>query len=181
MLAQCIEWCPDDLWTEPSPPSSLPPELADTGWADIERPFWRIAFHDIFFTHLYLGQDRAAFRGPSAEIAVGRREDFERLWSDPAYLEPYELPKGTVPCERREILEYLGYVDGLVDATVDGLDLDTSDSGFPWYKDITKLSHQLMNLRHLQGHVGQLSELLMRRGIDTRWTSKAAGLGTCGK
>jgi hypothetical protein len=36
-----------------------------------------------------------------------------------------------------------------------------------------KLSHQILNLRHLQGHVGQLSELLMARGIDIDWVSKA--------
>jgi hypothetical protein len=29
-----------------------------------------------------------------------------------------------------------------------------------------------MNLRHLQGHVGQLSELLMAKGIDTDWICK---------
>ncbi len=30
-----------------------------------------------------------------------------------------------------------------------------------------------MSLRHIQGHVGQLSELLMAHGIDTDWVSKA--------
>jgi hypothetical protein len=37
---------------------------------------------------------------------------------------------------------------------------------------MTKLSHQIMNVRHIQGHVGQLSELLMQRGIDTDWVSR---------
>ena len=43
---------------------------------------------------------------------------------------------------------------------------------------MSKLSHELMNLRHTQGHVGQLSELLMARGIDTDWTSKATAMDT---
>lgn len=41
---------------------------------------------------------------------------------------------------------------------------------------MSKLSHELMNLRHTQGHVGQLSELLMARGIDTDWISKSDGM-----
>lgn len=38
---------------------------------------------------------------------------------------------------------------------------------------MSKLSHELMSLRHIQGHVGQLSELLMRDDIDTDWIGKA--------
>ena len=69
-------------------------------------------------------------------------------------------------------MEYLRFVDELVDPTTDQLDLDSDESGFSWYEDISKLSHELMNLRHVQGHVGQLSELLMARGIDTYWVAK---------
>jgi hypothetical protein len=42
---------------------------------------------------------------------------------------------------------------------------------------MSKLSHELMNLRHTQGHVGQLSELLMARGIDTGWVARSGGGG----
>ncbi len=42
---------------------------------------------------------------------------------------------------------------------------------------MSKLSHQLMNLRHRQGHIGQLSELLMARGIDTDWVAKSDWAG----
>ena len=31
------------------------------------------------------------------------------------------------------------------------------------------LARHLMTLRHLQGHVGQLSELWLARGIDVDW------------
>lgn len=31
-----------------------------------------------------------------------------------------------------------------------------------------------VNLRHIQGHVGQLSELLMARAIDTNWIASSA-------
>ncbi len=64
--------------------------------------------------------------------------------------------------------------------TVDHLDLAAGETGFSWYKNMGKLSHQLMNLRHIQGHVGQLSELLMAKGIDTDWVARSTG-GSVGK
>ncbi len=58
------------------------------------------------------------------------------------------------------------------------MDLDSDSTGFSWYPNMTKLSHELMNLRHIQGHVGQLSELLMARGIDVNWIGRRAGPDT---
>lgn len=161
MLANCVDRCPDDLWGLPNPSGER-----------CDRAVWRIAFHDVFFTHLYMGQNEAAFQPPPPESAVGRRPELEAMWREPWGLEPYELPADAVPVTREELMAYLRFVDGLVDSVVDGLDLDTAESGFHWYKSITKLSHQLMNLRHMQGHVGQISELLMQRGIDTNWISR---------
>ena len=163
MLRQCVELCPDALWTSGAHP----------------RPYWRIAFHATFFTHLYLGQNEDAFnesfvvgRAPSAVVtALGAER-----WTKCGEVEPYELPEDAPPVSRLEILEYIAFIDGLVDLTLDTLDLDAAESGFRWYEDMSKLSHELMNLRHIQGHVGQLSELLMADGIDIEWIAKAADL-----
>ncbi len=73
--------------------------------------------------------------------------------------------------ERKMLLDYVDFVDQKIDSIIDNLDLETDDSGFSWYEDTSKLSHVLMTLRHLQGHVGQLSELLMARDIDIDWIS----------
>jgi hypothetical protein len=151
MLAQCVLKCPDDLWT-----SGVHP-----------RTFWRIAFHAAYFTHLYLGQSEDAYQ-PWPE----RPEGCLQLWQKPWDLEPYELPEGFEPYTKEQILDYIAYIGSLVDPTVETLDLDAEETGIPWYKGMGKLSHQLLNLRHLQGHVGQLSELLMARGIDIDWVSK---------
>jgi hypothetical protein len=157
MLAECVEKCPEPMWLEGKHP----------------RQFWRIAFHAAFFTHLYLGQNEAAF-----QPWPGRKEGIHhRLWEDPARVEPYELPEGVQSYRKEEILAYLRFIDALIDPTVDQLNLDADETGFSWYPNMSKLSHQLMNLRHIQGHVGQLSELLMARGIDTDWVSKSGGLG----
>ena len=149
MLRQCIELCPDDMWTAGKPP----------------REYWRIAFHTVFFTQLYMGQDEAAFqKWPGREHA-----GHPQLWEDPANVEPYELSEDAKPYSKEELLAYLAFVDQLVDPICDTLDLDTDESGFPWYENTPKLAHELMNLRHIQGHVGQLSELLMMRDIDIDW------------
>ncbi len=157
MLLECVENCPEEMWLEGEHP----------------RTFWRIAFHAVFYTHLYLGQNEEAF-----QPWTGRREGIHHgLWHPPFEVEPYELPEGAEIYRRNELLDYIHFVDALVDPTVDQLDLDADETGFSWYKNMSKLSHQLMNLRHIQGHVGQLSELLMARGIDIDWVGKSGGLG----
>lgn len=151
MLGQCVDLCPDDMWLAGEHP----------------RTYYRIVFHAAFFTHLYMAQDLASF-----QPWPGRRHGWHPgLWEDPAYVEPYELPESAEAYSREEMRAYIDYVDGLVDFVVDGLDLDTPDSGFSWYETISKMSHELMTVRHIQGHVGQLSELLMARGIDIDWVS----------
>jgi hypothetical protein len=37
---------------------------------------------------------------------------------------------------------------------------------------MTKLEHEILSIRHLQGHVGQISERLMEAGIDLDWISR---------
>ncbi len=151
MLAACVENCPDDLWTAGTHP----------------RTFWRIAFHAAYFTHLYLGQNEDAY-----QPWPGRPEGCPGLWRKPWDVEPYELPEDFAPYTKGQMRDYIAYIAALVAPTVAALDLDAQETGIPWYTGMGKLSHELLNLRHLQGHVGQLSELLMARGIDTDWISK---------
>jgi len=149
MLADCVRRCPDDLWTAGEP-----------AW----RAYWRIAFHAAFFTHLYLGQGESAF-----QLWPDCPPNYQPLWQGAAY----EHRAIDEPIPQTSMLDYIAYLDSIVAPTVDALDLDSDETGFPWYPDMSKLSHELMNLRHLQGHVGQLSELLMAHGIDTDWIGKA--------
>ena len=46
MLRDAVERCPDDLWTA----------------SDHLSAFWQVAYHCVFFTHLYLHTEEAAFR-----------------------------------------------------------------------------------------------------------------------
>ncbi len=156
MLRQSVEQCPENLWTSGAHP----------------RTYWRVAFHAAFFTHNYLVQDEAAFNesfaAGRAPLAVVKALGAEH-WTQCGEVEPYELPEDAPPVSQEQILEYIDFIKALIDPTLDTLDLDAAETGFSWYRNMSKLSHELMNLRHLQGHVGQLSELLMAREIDLDW------------
>ena len=139
MLKGAIEACPDSLWVGGRPP----------------RSFWRLAYHTLFFTHMYL------------QI---RYEDFK----------PWELHRDEVesdqererldarPYSREEILTYWGLVDSMVDPQLDAIDLSSTESGFSFYK-IPKLDHIILNIRHIQEHAGQLRDRLLEAGIDQKW------------
>ena len=157
MLAECVAKCPQDMWLAGEHP----------------RAFWRIVWHAAYFTHNYLVQDEATFNVSVADWPLAVRTTLGVNDTQKAIdVEPYELPQGVTPLTQQDIGDYIAYVRNCIDATVDSLDLDGPETGFSWYKNMTKLSHELMNLRHLQGHVGQLSELLMAKGIDTDWIAK---------
>ena len=144
MLRQCLERCPKEVWTGGRHP----------------RNFWRIAYHAIFYTHLYLQTGEEAFQRWDRH-----RDDAHALWGGDG-----ELPPEEPPYSKAELLEYLEFADRNVDDWVDLIDLESPQSGFSWYS-IAKLDHQLLNVRHLQGHVGQLSELLMASDVDIDWIS----------
>lgn len=143
MLRQCIDLCPEDVWLAGKHP----------------RNTWRIAYHVVFYTHLYLAEDEASF------VPWDRHRSSVRiLWKERGG------PPIEAPYTKADILEYLDFVDLGVDAWVDALDLESEDCGFSWYS-VNKLEHQLVNLRHLGGHMGQLSELVMATGAEVDWVS----------
>ncbi|MFN8139635.1 MAG: DinB family protein [Fimbriimonadales bacterium] len=145
MLRECVEVCPENVWTA----------------GEFPREFWKIAYHGVFYAHLYLGQNEAAFRPWSKH-----RQGAQELWKEDAVqLEPNS---------RAEVMEYLDEVRGMINETIDALDIDTQDSGFHWYPNFPKLEHLVLSIRHIQGHVGQLSELLFAQGIETSWFSRRA-------
>ena len=142
MLREAIETCPDPIWVSGNPP----------------RQFWRLAYHTLFFTHLYLEVHMDDFQ------AWSKHRDEVESDQERELLEP-------TPYSRAEILEYFAIVDGRVDSQIDKIDLNSQETGIPWYK-MPKLDHVILNLRHVQEHAGQLRDRLMEAGIDQKWTSK---------
>jgi len=144
MLRQAIEDCPEDLWNAGPHPV----------------PFWRVAYHTLYFLHLYVQPDLEAF--VPWEL---HREDYHDLpWP------PGSGPKIDVPYSKAQMLDYWAICDGVLDAAVNRLDLAAQDCGFPWHRGMPKLDHQLHNLRHIQHHTALLAGRLRSfDGTEVRW------------
>jgi hypothetical protein len=131
MLRAAIRQCPDGLWT------------SGAGHAN---PFWRIAYHTLYYTDLYLQPNNRAFRPWEHH-----RRGIQHMDSP--------VPKTGRPYTKAEVLTYWNICESLVDHAVDALDLTSAQSGFSWYK-IPKIEHQLVNIRHIQYHQAQLADRL---------------------
>ncbi|ARU40109.1 hypothetical protein CCB80_02725 [Armatimonadetes bacterium Uphvl-Ar1] len=139
MLRECVEVCPDDIWVSGSHP----------------RTFWRIAYHAAAYVHLYLFENLEAFEPWSKH-----RLDCTYLEGDAEVAEAYN---------RSEMIECLDLIESEFDRRIDGLDLDAEHCGFTWYPTVSRVELMVLSLRHLHGHIGQLSEILIANGIDTEW------------
>jgi hypothetical protein len=140
MLEEAIRVCPKALWTDSSHTNA----------------FWRVAYHTVFFTHLYLSESLAGFvpwsKGRPKVESLGVKSDVG---------EPYSVG---------ELLEYLAFCRRQVDDKVPALDLETA-SGFEWLP-MNKLELQFYNIRHTQHHTGQLSERLRTAAdVGLRWVA----------
>jgi hypothetical protein len=145
MLRQSIERCPDDLWCA----------VADKH----PRTFWRIAYHTVYYTHMYLHPKLEDFVEWERHVAHA-----PILWDD----DEDGVPPDETPYSQADLIDYLDLVDSDLDRLVNQIDFESLNSGFDWYK-IPKLDHQLVTLRHLGIHIGQLQELIYARGIELDW------------
>ncbi len=136
MLRGAINQCPEPIWNDPQE----------------QNLFWQVAYHALFYTHLYLQADRQSF----VPWAKDRHQDQHRLEQ-----------KGE-PYSKADLLEYLALCQEQVRQLVPALALE-APSGFDWLP-MSKLELQLYNIRHLQQHVGELYERLSGlAGIEVHW------------
>ncbi|MEX2243320.1 MAG: hypothetical protein WD716_05670 [Fimbriimonadaceae bacterium] len=168
MLRDCIVKCPDDVWVA-GMPIITPDPGGRTNQEREARTFWRVAYHCLFYTHLYSMPREEDF------VAWARHDDLaSNIWIGPD--EP--IPPKETTYSQADLLGYLDWMVTQVDGWVDALDLSSPESGFYWYKEFPKLDHQILNVRHIGVHVGQLSERLMLAGVDTDWVSRGRGRGS---
>ncbi len=146
MLRRTIELCPDDLW------------LSD----DYKNRYWHIAYHTLFYTHLYAQVDEKAFRSWARH-----RDQYQFMGTLP--WPPHDKPDIGEPYSRKDVLAYLDFIEAMINDWVDALDLTAPECGFWWYS-MSKLEHQFNNLRHLQHHTGQLTDRLRNAaGVGSDW------------
>ena len=137
MLKETTTHCPEGLWDDP---------------AD-QAPAWRLAYHGLFYTHLYLQPNGAGFK-----TWEKHQDDAHRLGGQPCR-----------PYSPAEVLEYLAFCQQQVREVVPVLDLDADQSGFDWLP-MGKLELQIYNIRHTQQHTAELMERLgARAGIELPW------------
>ena len=157
MLRQAIERCPDALWAS----------------RDYHNPFWRIAYHVLYYTHLYIQPALADFRPwehhqtglqfMDDTVAPPEIQDLTEL--------PHRPPQTGEPYTKAQMLEYWSICERMVDDAVDVLDLTSPESGFSWYK-LSKAEHQFINIRHIQHHAAQLGDRVRATtGTGVDWVS----------
>ena len=149
MLREAVERCPDALWDDSSHTNRT----------------WQIAYHALFFARYYGGPDEHFL-----DFWAGHRSETQNPDGIAGLPDPQNpLPLLPEPYTKAEVLAACAHCDAGVEAAVDALDLDAPQCGFPWYP-ISKLEHQLVNLRHIQHHAGQISERLRREAdIGLTW------------
>lgn len=145
MLKQAVVKCPEALWDSP----------------DDRNKFWHIAYHALFYTHLYLADSEAHFT-PWPK----HRKEYQFMGPTP--WPPHAPPQIGEPYDKETVLEYLAFCQRYVIEHVPQLDLEAA-SGFGWLP-FGKLELQFYNIRHLQQHTGELMERLgARAGINVDW------------
>lgn len=151
MLEQAVERCPAELWDETTD----------------RAKFWHVAYHALFYTHLYLQPNEREFTP-----WVDHRETYEMM--GPAPWPPHEGPKIDEPYTKADIVRYIDFCRQEVEKQVAVLDL-SADSGFSWLP-FTKFELQIYSIRHLQQHTGELMEQLgSRANIDVDWVGEQHG------
>jgi hypothetical protein len=144
MLRQVIESCPPELWLQ----------------STVENPTWRVAYHALFYTHMYLHISEKEF------VPWPKHRDQGQFIGHLPW-PPHDPAASVQPYTNNDLIEFLDYLSKQLKGLLDSYDLD-SPSGFDWLP-FNKLEMQFYNLRHLQQHTGELSERLGAAGIRLDW------------
>lgn len=150
MMRLAVDQCPDDLWHSPVQ----------------KNKFWHIAYHALFYTHLYLQPNEDSFIPWDKH-----RPNLNYMGQIPH--PPYDEVEPGEPYSQSEMLEYLTICQKEVEKQTSNLHLE-APSGFSWIS-LNKFELQFYNIRHLQLHIGELCERLWAEaGIEVGWVGKYA-------
>lgn len=145
MLRSAIAACPDELWNRETD----------------HNPFWVLAYHTLYFAHLYLSPSEEAFEPWEHQVqghfAYGRTDlgNWTELTPDDVF-------------SKTDVLAYCDHINGCVSELVEIAPFD-APSGFHWLR-FSKAEAHLYNLRHIQHHAGQLIDRLRQEaGLGSKW------------
>lgn len=157
MLAAAVDACPDAVWDR----------------AEDKNRSWHVAYHVLFYTHLYLQPTEDDFvpwakHRPNLQVFGGRLP-----WP------PFTEVEVGEPLSKADIVEYLAVCRAEVDARVPELDLAAA-SGFEWLP-MNKLELQLYSIRHLMQHTGELYDRLANTAeVELPWVGMSPPPGRDG-
>jgi hypothetical protein len=144
-LAASKRCCPAELWDDPRD----------------QNRFWHIAYHTLFFLHLYLHESMAVIQ--AWEV---RRKDYGQI--EPFPWDPVKRPEVSEFYSQAKILAFWEVSSPFLNIPVPVMTL-TGSSGFDWLP-FDKLGLQFYSLRHFQQHVEELMESQSSRaGISVDW------------
>jgi hypothetical protein len=136
MYRAVLEACTDEIW--------------DRAYATV--PFWREAYHTLFWIYLFGGPPDSGFE----PHPFGRDID-PRLFTPPNNV-----------CTREKALQYVARTRAYIDETFDVLSpAMLSEISLGWGDEFRTVYHRLMyGLRHSQHHIGRLTVYLDLEGIE---------------
>lgn len=156
MLRNAVELCGDGLWLD----------------ADYTNPFWRVAYHALFFTHLYASKSHEEFRPWPKHI-----DELDSL--GPMIHKDWQVPKEGLPYSKDNVLEYWDFTMEHVMRETESCD-SKAESGFFWLP-FNKLELQFYNIRHIHQHTGQLADRLReRQGVGLGWVARGEDVSAPG-
>lgn len=145
MLRSAIEACPEPLWNRETD----------------HNPFWVLAYHTLYFAHLYLSPSEDAFEPWNHEVR-GHKGYGNADLGDWTKLTPGDV------FSKLDVLAYCDHIDERVSELVESTPFD-APSGFHWLR-FSKGEAHLYNLRHIQHHAGQLIDRLRQEAsIGSKW------------
>jgi hypothetical protein len=140
MLRLAVERCPESVWIGGEHP----------------RNYWRIVYHAAAYAHLYLYEN------------LDRWVRWEPARKECAWLDGDDVPV-MEPYTQAQMLDYVDLIRTQVDSRIDALDLSDPNCGYTWYPEVSRVELLVLSLRHLHGHIGQLSERLIEQELDVDW------------
>ncbi len=141
MLKQTITKCPESIWNA----------------ASDKNKFWQVAYHALFFTHLYVADSEEAFTP-----WIKHRDGYD----------DFEAQQIGEPYDKDTVLEYLAFCQQEVAERVPRLNLEEGFDGRPY----TKLELQIYSIRHIMQHTGELMERVgTRTDAQIDWVGSKHG------
>ena len=138
-MTAVISRCPEELWNNTS----------------YNNSYWRIVYHTLFYTALYLSESPEKFVAWQKHQAT-----YNYLGNFTSEQKPIVINR---IYSKEEMIDYAKEIFTGCEVMV--IKNENKENGFEWLS-MNRLELHLYNIRHLQHHIGQLIERLHQNNIS---------------